>query len=309
MSGNSHESVQPGRKMSSNGVNSITEQATSASVANPVKLSIPSDYMLPDGTPDYVRLILTSKVYDVVNETPLSKAVGMSEKLNCKILLKREDLQPVFSFKLRGAYNKIANLPEDERWKGVIACSAGNYIYIYYLFIYFFLVNLLTCKGNHAQGVAYSARHLNIPSTIVMPTGTASIKYNNVARMGSKVILYGDDFDEAKKHCNKLSELHGLQNIPPFDDPYVIAGQGTIALEILRQTDLSNLQAIFVSIGGGGLISGIASYVKRIAPHVKIIGVESEDACAMKQSLEKGERIELNQVGLFAEGIITYCAH
>jgi threonine dehydratase len=142
-----------------------------------------------------------------------------------------------------------------------------------------------------------------------MPTGTASIKVGNVARLGSRVILYGDDFDEAKNHCNELSEKHGLQNIPPYDDPYVIAGQGTIALELLRQTDVTNLRAVFVSIGGGGLISGIASYIKRIAPHVKVIGVESEDACAMKQSLNKGDRIELDKVGLFAEGsdnILTF---
>lgn len=242
--------------------------------------SINSEFLLPDGTPDYLKLILTSRVYDVCKETPLSPAINLNAKLNANIHLKREDLQPVFSFKLRGAYNRIAQLPKEVRAKGVIACSAGN----------------------HAQGVAYSAKHLKIPATIVMPTPTPSIKYQNVSRLGSQVVLYGDDFDAAQEECRRLTAENGLTNIPPFDDPFVIAGQGTIAMEILRQVNLNELKAIFVCIGGGGLIAGIGAYVKRIAPHVKIIGIETFDANAMYQSLENKKRITLKEVGLFADG-------
>jgi threonine dehydratase len=186
----------------------------------------------------------------------------------------------VFSFKLRGAYNKMAHLDPAESWKGVVCCSAGN----------------------HAQGVAYSARKLKIPATIVMPKGTPSIKHLNVARMGGHVVLHGADFDEAKEECARLEKQLGLLNIPPFDDPYVIAGQGTIGMEILSQTNLQKLEAIFCCVGGGGLIAGVGVYVKRIAPHVKIIGVETYDADAMTQSLAKGERVLLKDVGLFADG-------
>lgn len=196
------------------------------------------------------------------------------------MLLKREDLLPVFSFKLRGAYNKMAHLSDKERWKGVVACSAGN----------------------HAQGVAYSARKLKIPATITMPTGTPAIKHANVSRMGGNVVLIGEDFDAAKAECNRLAETHGLINIPPFDDPYVIAGQGTIGMEIVRQADLSRLKAIFCCVGGGGLIAGIGVYIKRVAPHVKVIGVETYDANALVQSLKLGKRVTLNEVGLFADG-------
>ncbi|EXJ81332.1 threonine ammonia-lyase, biosynthetic [Capronia epimyces CBS 606.96] len=241
---------------------------------------VPRDYLLPTGYPDYLRLILTSRVYDVVSESPLSHAVNLSNRLECKVLLKREDLLPVFSFKLRGAYNKMAHLPPESRWKGVIACSAGN----------------------HAQGVAYSARHLKIPATIVMPQGTPAIKHLNVNRMGGSVVLHGADFDSAKEHCRTLEKQYGLTNIPPFDDPYVIAGQGTIGLELLRQASLQKLKAIFCSVGGGGLIAGIGVYVKRIAPHVKIIGVEASDANALVQSRKVGERVLLREVGLFADG-------
>lgn len=237
-------------------------------------------FLLPDGTPDYLRLILTARVYDVCKETPVTPAVNLSLKLGTNIYLKREDLQPVFSFKLRGAYNLISQLKEDERWKGVVACSAGN----------------------HAQGVAYSAKHLNIPATIVMPVPTPSIKYQNVARLGAKVVLHGNDFDAAKQECNRLAEKYNLTNIPPFDDPYVIAGQGTIGLELLRQVNIQQLKAVFCTIGGGGLIAGIGAYIKRIAPHVKIIGVETYDADAMKQSLDAKRRVTLKEVGLFADG-------
>ncbi|KAL2416423.1 Threonine dehydratase, mitochondrial [Exophiala dermatitidis] len=241
---------------------------------------VPRDFLLPNGHPDYLRLILTSRVYDVVSESPLSHAINLSNRLECKVLLKREDLLPVFSFKLRGAYNKMAHLPPEARWKGVIACSAGN----------------------HAQGVAYSARHLKIPATIVMPQGTPAIKHLNVSRMGGSVVLHGADFDSAKEHCHMLEKQYGLTNIPPFDDPYVIAGQGTIGMELLRQASLQKLQAIFCCVGGGGLIAGIGVYVKRIAPHVKIIGVEASDANALVQSLKAGKRVLLREVGLFADG-------
>ncbi|TKA76089.1 Threonine dehydratase, mitochondrial [Friedmanniomyces simplex] len=241
---------------------------------------VPEDFLLPTGYPDYLRLILTAKVYDVVETTPLTHAINLSNRLECHVLLKREDLQPVFSFKLRGAYNKMAHLTDAERWKGVIACSAGN----------------------HAQGVAYSARKLKIPATITMPVGTPAIKHTNVTRMGGNVVLHGADFDAAKAECARLSTFHGLTNIPPFDDPYVIAGQGTIGAEILRQADLSKLKAIFCCVGGGGLIAGTGVYVKRIAPHVKIIGVETFDANALVQSLKVGKRVTLKEVGLFADG-------
>lgn len=196
------------------------------------------------------------------------------------MLLKREDQQPVFSFKLRGAYNKMAHLDPARSWKGVIACSAGN----------------------HAQGVAYSARILKIPATIIMPEATPSIKHLNVSRLGGHVVLHGADFDAAKEECARREKDDGLINIPPFDDPYVIAGQGTIGMELFGQTNMQKLEAIFCCVGGGGLIAGIGAYVKRMAPHVKIIGVEAYDANAMVQSLAKGERVVLDEVGLFADG-------
>lgn len=260
----------------------LTEYAATPTPPNEQtpKFDVPPDFLLPNGFPDYLRLILSSQVYDVVEESPLSHAVNLSNRLECKVWLKREDLLPVFSFKLRGAYNRMANLPQKLRWKGVIACSAGN----------------------HAQGVAYSARHLKIPATIVMPQGTPAIKHKNVSRLGGNVVLHGPDFDSAKSHCHELEKQHGLTNIPPFDDPYVIAGQGTIGAELLRQTSLQKLKAIFCCVGGGGLIAGIGVYVKRIAPHVKIIGVEASDANALVESLKVGRRVVLKDVGLFADG-------
>ncbi|KAF5878886.1 putative threonine dehydratase protein [Botrytis fragariae] len=252
----------------------------SESTKSKVSNIVPQEFILPNGYPDYLRLILTSRVYEVVNETPLTPAVNLSNRLECNVLLKREDLQPVFSFKLRGAYNKMAHLDPKVSWKGVVACSAGN----------------------HAQGVAYSARKLKMPATIVMPEGTPSIKHLNVTRLGGSVVLHGPDFDAAKEECGRLEKLHGLTNIPPFDDPYVIAGQGTIGMELLRQTNIHKLEAIFCCVGGGGLIAGIGVYVKRIAPHVKIIGVETYDANAMVQSLAAGKRVTLKEVGLFADG-------
>jgi len=257
-----------------------TPTPPSERVLHPPSYDVPADFLLPNGYPDYLRLILTSRVYEVVSESPLSHAVNLSNRLECKVLLKREDLLPVFSFKLRGAYNKMAHLPTKTSWKGVIACSAGN----------------------HAQGVAYSARHLKIPATIVMPEGTPAIKHMNVSRMGGTVVLHGADFDSAKEHCHALEKQYGLTNIPPFDDPYVIAGQGTIGMELLRQTSLHKLEAIFCCVGGGGLIAGVGVYVKRIAPQVKIIGVEASDANALVESLKAGKRVLLDEVGLFADG-------
>ncbi|KAI8094883.1 threonine ammonia-lyase, biosynthetic [Gilbertella persicaria] len=230
--------------------------------------------------PDYLRMILTARVYDIVKETPLQEAVNLNTKLGTKIYLKREDLHPVFSFKIRGAYNRLAHLTEEEKKRGVIACSAGN----------------------HAQGVAISAKKLGIKAKIVMPVPTPAIKWRNVQRLGAEVVLFGNDFDEAKKECARLTQEEGLLDIPPFDDPYVIAGQGTIGMEILRQHDVSKISTIFIPVGGGGLIAGIGSYVKRIAPHIKIVGVEAVDACAMDQSLKAKERVTLSEVGLFADG-------
>ncbi|CAN3353974.1 hypothetical protein DICA4_B00804 [Diutina catenulata] len=244
---------------------------------------VPSDYT-KSGDPDYIKLILTSRVYDVVEEggSPLTHAINLSHKCSTNIYLKREDLLPVFSFKLRGAYNMVAHLASRSKHPlaGVIACSAGN----------------------HAQGVAFSANRLGISSTIVMPTATPSIKYTNVSRLGSQVVLYGDDFDAAKAECDRLASLNNLVNIPPFDHPLVIAGQGTVALEITRQLRLDKLTAVFVPVGGGGLIAGIAVYLKKIAPHVKIIGVETFDADALYQSLKHHKQEQLKSVGMFADG-------
>lgn len=257
--------------------------STTTSTANKYKELLESDYN-EQGEPDYLKLILTSRVYDVVDESgsPLNHAVNLSSKLNTNVYLKREDLLPVFSFKLRGAYNMIAKLQERSKapLSGVIACSAGN----------------------HAQGVAYSAAKLNISSTIVMPTATPSIKYRNVSRLGSQVVLYGEDFDSAKQECARLSSLNNLTDIPPFNHPYVIAGQGTVALELTRQLRLDKLDAIFVPVGGGGLVAGIAAYMKKVAPHVKIIGVETFDADALYQSLKAGKQANLGHVGMFADG-------
>lgn len=245
-----------------------------------IRKIVPPEFMLPNGHPDYLRLILTSRVYEACKETTLAPAVNLSNRLECNVLLKREDEHPVFSFKLRGAYNKMAHLEPSESWKGVVCCSAGN----------------------HAQGVAFSARKLKIPATIVMPEGTPSIKHLNVSRMGGHVVLHGPDFDSAKEECARREKQDGLINIPPFDDPYVIAGQGTIGMELLRQTNIQKLEAIFCCVGGGGLLAGVGVYVKRIAPHVKVIGVETYDADALSKSLAKGERVVLDQVGLFADG-------
>ena len=234
-----------------------------------------------EGYPDYVKLILTSRVYDILNETPLTRATNLSSKLGCNIFLKREDLHPVFSFKCRGAYNFMAQLPSSERWRGVITCSAGN----------------------HAQGVALAGSHLSIPCTIVMPKNTPSIKWKNVDRLGAKVILHGANFDEAKAECARLTTQLGLTYVPPYDDPFVIAGQGTAGVELTRQIDMSTVDSIICGVGGGGLLSGISEYIKRIAPPgVKMIGAETFDGDAMDQSLRAGHRVTLNDVGAFSDG-------
>jgi threonine dehydratase len=229
---------------------------------------------------DYLQLILTAHVYDVAQETPLEYAPNLSTRLNNRLLLKREDMQSVFSFKLRGAYNKMAKLPPDQLMQGVIAASAGN----------------------HAQGVALGAKQLGTRAIIVMPVTTPQVKVDAVKARGGEVVLHGDTYDDAYAYARQLEAEKGLTFIHPFDDPDVIAGQGTIGMEILRQCQ-HPIHAIFVAIGGGGLISGIAAYVKRLYPEIKIIGVEPVDADAMYQSLKAGHRVRLPQVGLFADGV------
>lgn len=232
------------------------------------------------GFSELVRLILTSRVYEVAHETPLEPAARLSARLDNRILFKREDLQPIFSFKLRGAYNKMAHLNAEERQRGVITASAGN----------------------HAQGVAFSARHLNIRALIVMPETTPTIKVDAVRNLGAEVVLVGDSYSDAQAHCDHLQRSSGMVPIPPFDDPLVVAGQGTIADEMVRQS-AANLDAVFVPVGGGGLIGGIGAYLKTVVPHVKVIGVESTEADAMARSLAAGEIVRLDQVGIFADGV------
>mgnify|MGYP001358373439 CR=1 FL=1 len=231
---------------------------------------------------DYLEKVLNAQVYDVAIESPLQLAPNLSGRFDNNILLKREDLQPVFSFKLRGAYNKIAGLPKSKLERGVICASAGN----------------------HAQGVALAAKKIGCRAVIVMPTTTPDIKVDAVRRRGAEVVLAGTSYDEAYAHAVELEKAEKLTFVHPFDDPEVIAGQGTIGMEILRQHSRHDgpIHAIFCCVGGGGLISGVAAYVKRLHPEIKIIGVEANDADAMTQSLAKGERVRLETVGLFADG-------
>ncbi|UAJ73712.1 threonine ammonia-lyase, biosynthetic [Synechocystis sp. PCC 7339] len=231
-------------------------------------------------TTDYLERILKARVYDVALESPLDLAANLSKRLGNRVYFKREDLQPVFSFKLRGAYNKMAQLSPELLEKGVIAASAGN----------------------HAQGVALGASKLGTRAIIVMPETTPQVKVEAVKARGGVVVLYGETYDDAYGHARQLEQEKGLTFIHPFNDPDVIAGQGTIGMEILRQYQ-QPIDAIFVAIGGGGLIAGVAAYVKRLYPEIKIIGVEPKDADAMRQSLAAGKRIKLDQVGLFADGV------
>ena len=224
--------------------------------------------------------VLTSRVYDVAKETPLDPAPRLSRRLAASVLLKREDLQPIFSFKLRGAHNRIARLSPAESARGVIAASAGN----------------------HAQGVAYSARHLGLRATIVMPRTTPEIKVEAVLALGAEVVLEGDSYSEAQAHCERLAQERGLAFVHPFDDPLVIAGQGTVGEEILRQAH-GRLDAVFVPVGGGGLLAGVGGYLKALMPQVAVIGVEPFESDAMHRSLAAGERVRLDSVGLFADGV------
>jgi len=229
---------------------------------------------------DYLQRILKARVYDVAIESPLDAAPRLTRRLGHEVRLKREDLQPVFSFKLRGAYNKIAHLGTAVAARGVICASAGN----------------------HAQGVALAARGRGVRAVIVMPLTTPAIKVQAVADLGGEVVLHGDLFDAAYEHALGLARAQNLAFVHPFDDPDVIAGQGTIGMEIVRQTG-GELDAIFVPVGGGGLIAGIAAFVKQVYPRVRIIGVEPEDSAAMYQSLRAGQRVTLERVGLFADGV------
>jgi threonine dehydratase len=229
---------------------------------------------------DYLERILKARVYDVATETPLEAAEGLSQRLKNRLLLKREDLQPVFSFKLRGAYNKMASLPRARLAKGVIAASAGN----------------------HAQGVALAAQRLRCRALIVMPVTTPRIKVDAVQARGAEVRLYGDSYSDAYQEALRIKRKRGLTFVHPYDDPEVIAGQGTIGMEIVRQHP-GEIDAIFVPVGGGGLIAGIGSYIKKVTPRTRIIGVEPVDADAMARSLKAGRRITLDHVGLFADGV------
>jgi len=228
---------------------------------------------------DYLRKILTARVYDVAQETPLEPARGLSLRLKNNVLLKREDMQPVFSFKLRGAYNKMAHLPPEQVSKGVIAASAGN----------------------HAQGVALSAQRLGCRAVIVMPVTTPAVKIEAVRGLGGEVVLFGDSYSDAYDHALTLQKTQGLTFVHPFDDPDVIAGQGTIAMELLQQYQ-EPIDAVFVAIGGGGLIAGVACYLKQVKPEVRVIGVQTIDSDAMDQSIKAGQRVTLTEVGLFSDG-------
>lgn len=229
----------------------------------------------------YIEKILKAKVYDVAIESPLDAMANLSKRFGNNILLKREDLQSVFSFKLRGAYNKIANLSEATKRNGVITASAGN----------------------HAQGVALAAQRLAIRAVIVMPNTTPDIKVHSVRSFGADIILHGDTYDEAYQYALERSRRELITFVHPYDDPDVIAGQGTVAMEILRQAGGESIHAIFIPVGGGGLIAGIGAYVKYLFPAIKIIGVEPRDAPSMYRALEQGQRVVLDQVGIFADGV------
>lgn len=236
-----------------------------------------------DGTAQLRALvgsILSAPVYDVANETPLQFAPRLSSSLNNQVLLKREDLQPVFSFKIRGAYTRVARLTPGERARGVITASAGN----------------------HAQGLALAAQRLGVRALIVMPTTTPRLKVEGVCARGATALLHGDGFPEALAHALQLADKYGYTFVPPFDDPDVIAGQGTVAVELLRQHQ-SALHAVFVPVGGGGLIAGVAAYIKYLRPEVKVIGVESEESACLQAALAANARVVLPEVGRFADGV------
>ena len=228
---------------------------------------------------DYLKKILTSRVYDVAIETPLELAPALSGRMNNQIFFKREDMQSVFSFKLRGAYNKMAHLTPAQLKHGVICASAGN----------------------HAQGVALSAHRLDCRAVIVMPVTTPKVKIDAVKARGGEVVLFGESYSDAYAHALQLEKKHKLSFVHPFDDPDVIAGQGTIGMEILRQ-HAAPIHAVFVAIGGGGLIGGVAAYIKSVRPEIKVIGVQTTDSDAMARSIKSGRRVTLTDVGLFSDG-------
>jgi len=237
----------------------------------------------PDATPTGMQLVqqvLTSRVYDVAIETPLQHASLLSERLGQQVYFKREDLQPIHSFKLRGAHNRMAQLSSQERERGVICASAGN----------------------HAQGVAYSAQRLGVRAVIVMPATTPEIKVNACRARGAEVRLHGDSYSDAAEYAEALQRELGLTYIHPYDDPYVIAGQGTVGLELLRQVQQEQY-TVFVPVGGGGLIAGVAAFLKSVNPAIRIVGVEPEDSDAMTQSIRSGERVRLDTVGIFVDGV------
>jgi threonine dehydratase len=229
--------------------------------------------------PDYLQKILTARVYDVAIESPLEPARNLSKRVGNQVLLKREDQQPVFSFKLRGAYNKMVHLSAEQLARGVICASAGN----------------------HAQGVALSARRLGCRAVIVMPVTTPKVKVDAVHTFGGETVLHGDSYSDAYLRALELEKEQGLTFVHPFDDPDVIAGQGTVAMEILRQHQ-GPIDAVFIAIGGGGLISGVASYIKAVRPEIKVIGVQTTDSDAMVRSVRSGKRVQLGDVGLFCDG-------
>ncbi len=228
---------------------------------------------------EYMKMILKARVYDVAKETPLDFTPSLTDKVGNNVWLKREDLQPVFSYKIRGAHNLISSLSDAEKQKGVITASAGN----------------------HAQGVALSAKTLGIKSIIVMPKTTPEIKINSVRHFGGEIVLHGNNFDDASEQAHKLAEEKGMVYIPPFDHPLVIAGQGTVGKEILQQHP-STPDIIFVPVGGGGLIAGICAYVKYLSPDVKIIGVESDEAPSLERAMAAGKPVLLDKIGIFADG-------
>ena len=247
--------------------------------SDPSNATLEGTLAAPLGLLDYLQKILTARVYDVAVESPLELAKKLSERLGNRVWLKREDSQPVFSFKLRGAYNKMARLSPEQLKCGVICASAGN----------------------HAQGVALSAERLNCRSVIVMPVTTPKLKIDAVRSYKGDVVLHGDSYSEAYLHAVELSKFHNYTFVHPFDDPDVIAGQGTVGMEILRQHQHA-IHAVFVAIGGGGLISGVAAYVKAVRPEIKVIGVQMADSDAMLRSVKAGKRVELHDVGLFCDG-------
>jgi threonine dehydratase len=228
----------------------------------------------------YTRLILTSRVYDIVSETPLTRATIITNELKCNVMLKREDLQPTFGFEVRGAYNKVSHLDSEYRWKGLVAYSTGAL-----QLCWSNDSSSMYVVGNHAEGVAFSSRHLRIPLNIVLPIDTPEFKRNNVLRLGAAVVISGTDSGAAMEEAQRMERMYGITHIPPLDDPYMIAGQGTVGMEILRQTSPEHLEAVFCGILDGTLIAGVGVYIKRLAPHVEISGVATNDSNPLVDSL------------------------